>query len=169
MKALVLYSSLTGNTEKIARTISEAIPFEKEIYSVNESYNLDEYNLIAIGYWVNKGICDNKVKQILENIENKNIVLFGTLGAKDSGHYYESTKKRIEEIVPSNNKILGHFLCQGKIDERLTERYKEMLKKNPDDEHIKQQLQNHVEASSHPDFNDIEMAKDFINNIIKEI
>ena len=168
MKALVLYSSLTGNTEKIGKAISEAIPFEKEIHSVDESYNLEKYDLIVIGYWVNKGICDNKVKQILENIENKNIVLFGTLGAKDSGHYYESTKKRIEEVVASSNKVLGHFLCQGKIDERLTERYKEMLKKNPDDEHIKQQLQNHAEASSHPDFNDIEMAKDFINNIIKD-
>ena len=45
--------------------------------------------------------------------------------------------KKIEAIVPENNKILGHFLCQGKIDERLTEKYKEMIKESPNAEHIK--------------------------------
>lgn len=169
MKALILYSSLTGNTKKIAEAIGEAIPFEKEIYSADKNYDLGQYDLIIIGYWVNRGMCDNKIKEIIEKLENKVIVLFGTLGAKDSGHYYESIKKRIEEIIPCHNKLLGHFLCQGKIDERLTEGYKEMLKQNPEDEHIKEQLKNHDEASSHPNLKDIEMAKDFINNILGSI
>ena len=93
------------------------------------------------------------------------ILLFGTLGARDKGEYYESIKKKIEAIVPESNKMLGHFLCQGKIDERLTEKYNEMIKESPNAEHIKEQLKNHYEAASHPDLNDLQMAKDFICNI----
>lgn len=40
MKGLILYSSLTGNTKKIAEAIYGAIPFEKDIYSTDENYVL---------------------------------------------------------------------------------------------------------------------------------
>jgi flavodoxin len=164
MKGLIVYSSLTGNTKKIAEAIYEAIPFEKEIYSEDENYDLDQYDVIIIGYWLDKGMCNKKIKEIIEKLENKDIVLFGTLGARDKGEYYESIKKKIEAIIPESNKMLGHFLCQGKIDERLTEKYKEMIKESPNAEHIKEQLKNHYEAASHPDLNDLQMAKDFISN-----
>lgn len=71
-----------------------------------------------------------------------------------------------EALVPEGNKILGHFLCQGKINEKLTERYKEMLKNNQGDEHIKEQLKNHEEAMKHPDEKDIYNPKDFIRECI---
>ncbi|WP_066891287.1 flavodoxin family protein BilS [Clostridium nigeriense] len=166
MKALVVYSSLTGNTKKIAEAMYEEINIEKDIYKSNEDFNIENYDFIAVGYWVNKGICDDKIKEILEKVNNKNIILFGTLGAKENGPYYDSIKKRIEELVPENNKILGHFLCQGKINEKLTERYKEMLKNNQGDEHVKEQLKNHEEASKHPDDKDIYNAKMFIRKCI---
>ncbi|WP_288221796.1 flavodoxin family protein BilS [uncultured Clostridium sp.] len=166
MKALVVYSSLTGNTKKIAEAMYEEINIEKDIYKSNEDFNIENYDFIAVGYWVNKGICDDKIKEILEKVNNKNIILFGTLGAKENGPYYDSIKKRIEDLVPENNKILGHFLCQGKINEKLTERYKEMLKNNQGDEHVKEQLKNHEEASKHPDDKDIYNAKMFIRECI---
>lgn len=166
MKALVIYSSLTGNTEKVAKVIYDSIPFEKNIYKSDKEVDLDQYDLIAVGYWVNKGTCDDKIKEIIEKIHDKKVVLFGTLGASDNGSYYESVKNRISELVPLDNNILGHFLCQGKINETLTQRYKEMLNKNPDDEHIKEQLNNHEEASSHPNHEDLEKAKRFIENIL---
>lgn len=166
MKALVVYSSLTGNTKKIAEAMYEEINIEKDIYKSNEDFNIENYDFIVVGYWVNKGICDDKIKEILEKVNNKNIILFGTLGAKENGPYYDSIKKRIEELVPENNKILGHFLCQGKINKKLTERYKEMLKNNQGDEHVKEQLKNHEEASKHPDDKDIYNAKMFIRKCI---
>ena len=166
MKVLVTYSSLTGNTKKIAEAIYEEINIEKDIFKSNENFNIENYDLIVVGYWVNKGTCDDKIKEILEKANNKNIILFGTLGAKENGPYYDSIKKRIEDLVPENNKILGHFLCQGKINEKLTERYKEMLKNNQGDEHVKEQLKNHEEASKHPDDKDIYNAKMFIRECI---
>jgi flavodoxin len=166
MRALVAYSSLTGNTKKIAEAMYEEINIEKDIFKSNENFNIENYDFIVVGYWVDKGICDNKIKEILGKTNNKNIILFGTLGAKENSAYYESIKKRIEALVPESNKILGHFLCQGKINEKLTEKYKEMLKNNQGDEHIKEQLENHEEAMKHPDEKDIYNAKNFIKKCI---
>lgn len=170
MKAIVIYSSLTGNTKKIAEAIYEAIPFNKDIIKLGEKdINIEEYDIVAAGYWVDKGTCDDKIKNILEKINNKEVMIFGTLGAADKGEYYDKIKERIEEILPENNKILGHFLCQGKINEKLTDRYKVMLKENPDDIHIKEQLKNHMEAKSHPDENDIKNAKEFTENALRNV
>lgn len=169
MQTVVVFSSLTGNTKKIAQAVYEALPSSKDIYKVDDKFNLDKYDLIAIGYWVNKGTCDDKLKEVINTIHNKNVILFGTLGARDVGDYYETVKKRIEDLVTEDNKLLGHFLCQGKITEKLTARYEAMLKKNPEDEHAKEMFKNFETAKSHPNNEDIENVTKFIKDILNNI
>lgn len=95
MNCLVLYSSLTGNTKKIAYAIYDEITSSKDIFESNSSVNLDNYDTILVGYWVDKGLCDTNSKLILENLTNKNVILFGTLGAKDSGSYYDKINSKL--------------------------------------------------------------------------
>lgn len=170
MKSLVLYSSLTGNTKKIAYTIYDEIQEEKDIKDVNElvDYSIDyeNYDIVFLGYWVDKGICDKNSKQVLENIHNKKIALFGTMGASKKGSYGASIIEKIESIIPKDNEILGSFICQGKIAEGLKAKYKEMLKLSPDNEHIRQQLNNHEESQSHPDEQEIYEASMFAKNMM---
>lgn len=132
MKSLILYSSLTGNTKKIACSIYEAIQGKKEIKNISElvddSIDYENYDIVFLGYWVDKGICDKNSKQVLENIHNKKIALFGTMGASTKGSYGASIIEKIESIIPKDNEILGSFICQGKIAEGLKVKYKEMLK-----------------------------------------
>ncbi|WP_227823497.1 flavodoxin family protein [Clostridioides sp. ZZV15-6383] len=49
MKSLILYSSLTGNTKKIASSIYDAIQGEKEIKNISElvdnSINYENYDV----------------------------------------------------------------------------------------------------------------------------
>ncbi|GAA0738004.1 flavodoxin family protein BilS [Clostridium oceanicum] len=166
MKSLVVYSSVTGNTKKVAETIYNQIPLEKDIYKSDEKFDYNKYDLIVIGYWVDKGTCDNNTIKLIEKIHNKNILLFGTLGAEDVGDYYDSIKQKVEEIIDKDNKILGHFLCQGKINDKLVERYKEMLKENPNNIKIREQIKIYERASTHPDSRDMNNAKEFIKKYI---
>lgn len=168
MKVLILYSSLTGNTKKIAETFYESIEVEKSILPISEiqSIDLDEYELLCVGYWVDKGICDEKSKHIIESIENKKIVLFGTVGAMDNENYYDKIKQRVEVLIKSSNKIEGHFLCQGKINSKVTDRYKLMLEENPEDENLIRKIKNHTQAITHPDEMDIENANVFIKTML---
>lgn len=170
MKSLILYSSLTGNTKKIACSIYEAIQGKKEIKNISElvddSIDYENYDIVFLGYWVDKGICDKNSKQVLENIHNKKIALFGTMGASTKGSYGASIIEKIQSIIPKDNEILGSFICQGKIAEGLKVKYKEMLKLSPDNEHIRQQLNNHEEFQSHPDEQEIYEANVFAKNMM---
>ncbi|WP_125152026.1 flavodoxin family protein [Clostridium rectalis] len=169
MKTLVIYSSVTGNTEKIVKAAYDEIPFPKKICKSLNKLSLKNYELIIIGYWVDKGICDSRNVEIIKNIHNKKVIFMGTLGAKDNGNYYESIKKRVESFLPEDNKLIDHFLCQGRINEKLIERYKTIFESNPGDENIKRQLENAKIASTHPDNTDLNNVKEFIKNIFKKI
>ena len=55
MKTLVLYSTRTGNTKKVAETVFKINPFEKAIVPIDQlesQVSIDDYDLILIGYWV---------------------------------------------------------------------------------------------------------------------
>lgn len=173
MKSLILYSSLTGNTKKIASSIYDAIQGEKEIKNISElvdnSINYENYDVIFLGYWVDKGLCDKNSKLVLENIHNKKIALFGTMGASTKGSYGASIMEKIESIVSKDNEILGSFICQGKIAEGLKAKYKEMLKLHPENEHIREQLNNHEESQSHPDEQEICEAGIFAKDVMTKV
>ena len=49
MKALVTYYSQTGNTEKLARAIYDAIHFEKELLPIKEVKSSKGYDIIFVG------------------------------------------------------------------------------------------------------------------------
>ena len=51
MKILIVYDSIHGNTEKIAKAMADAIPGEVKVLHVNEvnSFELKESNLIIVG------------------------------------------------------------------------------------------------------------------------
>lgn len=165
MKSLILYSSLSGNTEKVARAIASEIE-DAELLAVHEfrAQMVANFDVFYLGYWVDKGDCDDKIKQVMQVLEKRRVVLFGTLGAAENSAYYDKVKARVEAHV-ANNHILAHFLCQGKVNDSLIERYKEMLKKNPNDEHVMQQVANYEQGRSHPDEKDLANAREFARSI----
>ena len=54
MKVLVAYSSITGNTEKIGKTIAEAIP-NSECVKLPYRQKAEDYDLVFCGFGVTKG------------------------------------------------------------------------------------------------------------------
>ena len=86
-KSLVVYSSLTGNTKKVAEAVQSVIP-NCDIFPVeNAPENLDDYYFVSVGYWVDRGLPDAISKKFIKSLKNMNVALFGTLGAyPDSPH-----------------------------------------------------------------------------------
>ena len=76
-KTLVTYFSQTGNTKKIAEAIFEALEGEKTIQPIDEIQQLEEYNLIFIGFPVYSHSLPLKIQDFIKNIpENKKIAFF---------------------------------------------------------------------------------------------
>lgn len=165
MKGLIVYSSLSGNTKKIAEAIAE-VAEDSELISVREfqSSMLANFDLFYIGYWVDKGDCDAASLRLLAQLKDKRIALFGTLGAAEQTEYYDRVKRQVESHA-AHSHILGHYLCQGAVGEAVIARYQSMLAEHPQDEHIKQQLANYENGNSHPDEQDLANARAFAKSI----
>lgn len=165
MKGLIVYSSLSGNTKKIAEAIAE-VTEDSELISVKEFHTsmLANFDLFYIGYWVDKGDCDAAAQRLLAQLKEQRIVLFGTLGAAEQTDYYTMVKQHVEAHV-AHCHILGHFLCQGAVGEAVIERYRTMLAQHPEDEHMKQQVANYENGKSHPDEQDLANARAFAKSI----
>lgn len=162
MTEAIIYDSLSGNTESLAKEIKS---IKKNAYyeKINNKLieELPEYDIYYIGSPIIKGMCTDKIKRLLQKIENKKIFLFITTGYKGE-EYYESLTRRILEIIPKSNQILGISLCQGKMQDAVKERYIKLIQEHPEDKNLKVSLENFEQAKPHPDEND---KKDLIEKI----
>ena len=162
MTEAIIYDSLSGNTESLAKEIKS---IKKNAYyeKINNKLieELPEYDIYYIGSPIIKGMCTDKIKRLLQKIENKKIFLFITTGYKGED-YYESLTRRILEIIPKSNQILGAFFCQGKMQDAVKERYIKLIKEHPEDKNLKVSLENFEQAKTHPDQKD---KKDLIEKI----
>ncbi|MDR1586200.1 MAG: flavodoxin family protein, partial [Treponema sp.] len=107
--------------------------------------------------WVDRGGADKKALRYLKSLKGKKIGLFGTLGAYPDSDHAKNTARKVENLVSKHNTCLGAFLCQGKIDPKLTEMFKKLplgLVHGMTPERIKR----HEEAAKHPDDKDLEAA-----------
>lgn len=164
MKILLTYSSLTGNTKKVAEAIFDVMPEGTQICPIEQAPSPDEYDFIIVGFWVDRENPDKKAQEYMKQIQGKKVALFGTLGASpDSEHAYrtiENAKKLVQ-----GNIIVGEFMCTGKIDPRITERLKNLPPGHPHGM-TQERMARHIEASKHPNEKDFSRAKEVFSKIV---
>lgn len=165
MDAMVVYSSHTGNTRKIANAIFAAIPGDsKDIQNVTE-YRGKDADLFFVGFWTDKGDCDSAVAALLSGLHGKKVALFGTCGMGTDDVYYDQIAARVRKWLPPDNVYLGSFLCQGKMPMQVRNRYESMLDGSDRDLHIRLMIRNFDEAMLHPDRKDEQEAARFAREI----
>lgn len=158
-KKLVTYISWTGNTKKVAETILDALEGEKTIKTYDEIQNLDDYELIFIGFPVHSHSVPFKTEELLKSIPpGKKIALFSTHGSLTGSRLSREALEHAT-ILASSSKLLGTFSCRGKVSLRAME----VLSKSP--EH-KAWVEMAASAQTHPDENDLEDARSFAKWII---
>ena len=166
MKYLVVYSSRTGNTERIAREIFQALPgTSKDLQKIEEQRG--EAETYFVGFWKDKGICSSDIMEFLEGLHRKQVALFGTCGMGEDRNYCRQVARRVEALIPEDNRYLGSFLCSGKMSPQVLERYRTMQQKQ-DGPEIRQMIQMYEEAMLHPDGRDLNNARIFAREIVHE-
>jgi flavodoxin len=166
---LIVYSSKTGNTKKLAEGIcrnflEEGLP--ARIAAVEEKPGAAEAPWVLVGFWADKGKADEKTLEYIRSLEGRRIGLFGTLGAEPGSNHARDLAKKTEALVAEKNTCLGSFLCQGKIDPALTEKFRNLP---PDHPHAmnEERRKRHEEAAKHPDQADIAAAAAACRNMIQ--
>ncbi|MBN2547354.1 MAG: flavodoxin family protein [Spirochaetes bacterium] len=159
MKSLVIYSTQTGNTKKLAEAVYEIIGGEKKIYSIENAPDPAGYDFLAVGFWVKAGKPDPETLNYIPKIMNgKKLFFFATHGAStDSDHVKEAIKYAID--LAASAKIMGTFNCLGEVNPEFIKRMSEKSKQPV-------WIHNAPNAVGHPDKNDLENLKNIISSII---
>jgi flavodoxin len=159
MKALVTYFSQTGNTEKIARAIYEAIDFEKEIKPVLDVQDTKGYDIIFCGFPVIAHSVPGKAANFIKSLPaGQKIALFSTHGSLRGG---QMPKQAFEHAIglASQTKVLGHFGCRGQVKQAIIDD----LMTKPEHKGWAEEAQG---AIGHPDASDLADAKKFASDMI---
>ena len=163
MKALMVYSSRTGNTEMVCRAAAQALG-QCDIFAVGEAPSPQGYDLVCVGYWVDKGQPDAAAKAYIEGIANARVALLGTLGAwPDSDHARECQTRAAAMLEGRGNSLLGSFICMGKVDPKVVE----MMQKMAPQVHVMDDARKArlAEGAKHPDERDLENARAFMGEV----
>lgn len=162
MKALVTYYSETGNTEKLACAIYEAITIEKELKPIKDAQNIKGYDIIFCGFPVHAHSVPGKALSFFRGLsQGQKIAFFSTHGSLRGG---QLPKQAFEHAIglASKGKVLGHFGCQGKVSPKLID----ALSTKP--EH-RAWVDEALSAEGHPDEHDLADVKKFTAEMLAKV
>jgi flavodoxin len=121
MKALVVYSSRSGNTKKLAEALYGALQCEKDLLSIDDNPDPSGYVFVAVGFWLQGGQPDFATLNFLPKIGEKEVVLFATHGAaRNSDHVKNAMNKAKELAAPA--RICAVYSCPGQVSEKVLEK-----------------------------------------------
>ena len=167
MKILLTYSSLTGNTKKVAEAIYSILPQGTDLYPVEIAPKPEQYDLIIIGFWTDRASADKMAQKYMEKVKKQKVAIFGTLGASPQSDHAKETIENVKKLL-MDNEVIVSYLCRGKIDPKLTERMKQLASDHPHSM-SPERIRTHVEASKHPTEEDLIEAKEVFKTMIETI
>ncbi|SDG24511.1 Flavodoxin [Selenomonas sp. WCT3] len=166
MKLLVVYSSKTGNTKKVAMAIGETLGVEP--VAVTDAPSPDDYDWIVAGFWVDKGTADAAMKAYLSKITNKQVALFATLGAEPDSDHARQCLANAAKLLGPGCTLTGQFICQGKVSDEMVSMMKKMFPEGHPHAMTAERLARIEKAASHPDAEDLSAAQAYFADWRKE-
>lgn len=152
MKTLVVYSSQTNNTKKLAE--AAAAELGSEMIPVGESGDISGYDRIAVGFWFKGGGPDPATQEFLPKLTGKKVFFFATHGAAtDSAHAKTGMGKACE--LATGATVAGSFSCPGEVSAKVQAAVAEKNPKAP-------WLPDAPAAAGHPDANDLALLRQAI-------
>lgn len=157
----IVYSSRTGNTAMLARALKEFLPEENCVYFGQPSAKALEADRVYAGFWTDKGSCDEASAEFLKSLERQELFLFGTAGFGGAPAYFEQILGRVKAVLAPQVRLIGSYMCQGKMPQSVRERYLQM----EDSPRRTSMLANFDAALSHPDTDDLSRLKSAVTGV----
>ena len=169
MKILITYFSQTGNTEKIATSMKEALTDEEvdllPVKDVDPS-NLITYDLIFLGSGVYASRVHNSIVNLIKNAPElpSRFIFFCTHASLE---FYQKPFDKINKLIEKKNcTVLGTFDCVGENLGIPEETQMAMLNRLPEDQRKKAE-DNMKKIKGRPNAKDLDNAKKFVQILLK--
>lgn len=119
-----MMNTQTDNTRKLAYTIHESLPGEKEISFVDDAPAPEAYDFVAVGFWLMAGKPDPKAAAYLEGLkEDQKVFLFATHGAAKGSAHAQQAMQAGRELAAAAS-VLGTYSCQGEVNPKVLAKVK---------------------------------------------
>ena len=151
MSYAIVYSSRTGNTAMLARAVREALPQEDCRYFGAPAPQALAADTVYVGFWTDKGTCDEPTARFLQSLTDQKVFLFGTTGFGGAPAYFQQILDRVKANLAPGVQVTGTYMCQGKMPQAVRDRYAAM-EESP---RRTAMLENFDQALSHPDQEDL--------------
>lgn len=123
MKYLITYSSQSGNTEKLARSLGGSLPGQAEIKPLAEASDLADYQAVVVGFWLKGGQPDPQTAEFLARVGSQKLFLFATHGAAAGSDHVNGALAAAKKMA-DRAEVVGSFTCQGEVNPDLLAKLK---------------------------------------------
>ena len=165
----IVCESLTGNTAILAEALRNHLLDQNPVVVTPDLADADSSDVFFVGSWTDKGDCAGATAAFLKKLRNKNVFLFGTCGFGKSDAYYDTVYRRFADHLDPDNRIIGHYICQGKMPESVLRRYEAMKAANPESNRWDGSIKNYHDALHHPNGNDLQALCDAADAALETI
>ncbi len=121
MKSLVVYSSKSGNTKKLAEAVYNYLVGDKELCAMGDAPDPAGYTFVALGFWLQGGQPDPDSQAYLAKMEEgQELYLFATHGAA-AGSPHAQNAMRSAKSIAAKARVIATFSCPGQVSEKVLE------------------------------------------------
>ena len=108
MKALVLYSSETGRTKKLAEAVLSVLPANTDFLPMEEApESFDDYDIVFAGIWFLNLKLDEKSRSLLPRLKAKKVALFATMHRDLFSDDISKNLRQAVELLPEGVWVAG--------------------------------------------------------------
>lgn len=166
MNCSIVYSSRTGNTARLAGTLKDLLAQDHTcLYFGAPDARALQADLLFVGFWTDRGSCDQLLRDFLQTVHGKTVALFGTAGFGSDPAYFEQILGNVAACLPADNRLLPGFLCQGRMPQAVREKYAHRLEQDANDSRAKRMIENFDTALSHPSETDLQALGSWLGSL----
>ncbi len=160
MKSLVIYSSRSGNTGRLAQAVYDSLPGEKGIVSISDLSGQDaNCDLIILGFPIMAGRVEPRAKKYLSAFNCKTkLFLFVTHGSLKASELVANVLAQALDLL-GNVDLAGTFTCQGEVDPKVIDKLRRGSRPPA-------WLDEAAHAKTHPNDKDIEELTELIQKTV---
>lgn len=168
MKALVIWSSRTGNTKAVGKAVYDLLDCEKEFVEAGrQPEDLSPYDIIFVGFWAYRRGADVPARKVLSSLRGKKVAVYGTAGAYPDSEAAQNYIKNSAALLEKSNTFLGGFMSLGRVHSFHTgQRNSHAEKVHPMTPERLARLQ---EAEKHPDETDFKNAAAWAKEMMAKV